>query len=94
MSAQKARAVLEALEQEENPGAEGEVSEHERSVRAESGTAVREEYLIIGADTVVAVDGCILGKPSGEKHAYEMLGWLAGRKIGRASCRERVWQLV
>ncbi len=79
LSAQKARAVLEALEQEESPGAEGEVSEHERSVRAESGTAVREEYLIIGADTVVAVDGSILGKPSGEKHAFEMLGWLAGR---------------
>ena len=36
LSAQKARAVLEALEQEESPGAEGEVSEHERSVRAES----------------------------------------------------------
>ena len=29
--------------------------------------------------SVVAVDGSILGKPSGEKHAFEMLGWLAGR---------------
>ena len=34
LSAQKARAVLEALEQDESRGAVGGVSEHDRSVRA------------------------------------------------------------
>nr|WP_318684805.1 Maf family protein [uncultured Acetatifactor sp.] len=34
--------------------------------------------LIIGADTVVAVDGRILGKPSGEQEAADMLSLLQG----------------
>lgn len=38
-----------------------------------------EELLIIGADTVVAVDGSILGKPASVKHAVEMLERLSGR---------------
>lgn len=58
LSAQKARAVFEALEQEESSGAES---------------------LIIGADTVVAADGRILGKPSHREHAAEMLEQLSGR---------------
>lgn len=37
------------------------------------------EDLIIGADTVVACDGEILGKPSGEEEAREMLLRLQGR---------------
>ena len=35
-------------------------------------------YIIIGADTVVSKDGRILGKPSDEQEAMEMLGFLAG----------------
>lgn len=38
-----------------------------------------EELLVIGADTVVAAEGNILGKPASRKHAAEMLGWLSGR---------------
>lgn len=34
---------------------------------------------IIAADTIVAIDGEILGKPRDEKHAAEMLGKLSGR---------------
>lgn len=34
---------------------------------------------VLGADTVVAVDGEILGKPRDARHAREMLGRLAGR---------------
>jgi len=37
-----------------------------------------EKMLIIGADTVVSVDGEIMGKPSDDKHAYEMLKKLSG----------------
>lgn len=38
-----------------------------------------EELLVIGADTIVVLDGWILGKPSSLKHAVEMLGCMAGR---------------
>jgi len=37
------------------------------------------EDIIIGCDTVVALDGQIFGKPEDEKHAAAMLGALSGR---------------
>lgn len=37
------------------------------------------DFAVIGADTVVARDGVILGKPSDEKEAYDMLRMLSGR---------------
>ena len=36
-------------------------------------------YPVLGADTTVALDGQILGKPSGEEEAVEMLRALSGR---------------
>ena len=39
----------------------------------------REETLIVGADTVVALDGCILGKPADSEEAVSMLKRLQGR---------------
>ena len=38
-----------------------------------------ESDTVIGADTVVAVDGTILGKPKSTDHAREMLTLLSGR---------------
>lgn len=38
-----------------------------------------EEITVIGADTVVAVDGCVLGKPKTEDEAKQMLSRLSGR---------------
>lgn len=38
-----------------------------------------ENGLIIGADTVVAIDGKILGKPRDDAHAFEMLKALSGK---------------
>ena len=35
---------------------------------------------VLGADTVVVVDGELLGKPDSPRHAEEMLGRLAGRE--------------
>ena len=35
---------------------------------------------ILGADTIVVLDGAILGKPADEAQAVEMLGMLAGRR--------------
>lgn len=38
-----------------------------------------DEYIIIGADTVVSIDGKILGKPKNHQNAYEMIKTLQGR---------------
>lgn len=38
-----------------------------------------EEFLVIGADTVVVLDGKILGKPKDFEHAKEMLKNLSGK---------------
>lgn len=38
------------------------------------------DLMVIGADTVVAIDGKILGKPVDESHAMEMLSLLQGRE--------------
>ena len=45
---------------------------------AESGLE-EEDVIVIGADTVVAVDGKILGKPHSKEEAEEMLRLLSGR---------------
>lgn len=39
----------------------------------------RDSGLVIGADTVVVVDGLILGKPSGPEEAAEMIRTLGGK---------------
>lgn len=44
----------------------------------EAGSCMNTDYLIIGADTVVAFQGGILGKPHSAVHAEEMLRSLAG----------------
>jgi len=73
LSCQKAQAVYEAL----YGGAEG-TSAGEMQAAAGVGES-EEELLIIGADTVVATDGEILGKPADEAEAKRMLQKLSGR---------------
>ena len=61
----------------------------------------REEHVIIGADTAVVIDGDVLGKPTDEREARQMLTRLRGRthqvytgiSILRAS-DENVWTNV
>lgn len=43
-----------------------------------SETSLEEDILVIGADTVVALDGKILGKPKDEEDAFRMLRFLQG----------------
>lgn len=43
-----------------------------------TGACMDEDYLIIGADTVVALEGRILGKPHNASHAAQMLQTLEG----------------
>ncbi len=47
--------------------------------KAESVAQEVPERIVLGADTIVVVDGGILGKPSGPEEAREMLEALSGR---------------
>ncbi|MDB4913002.1 MAG: maf [Gemmatimonadetes bacterium] len=53
----------------------------ERLAREKAAVVAREapDALVIGSDTIVVVDGDVLGKPRDEAHAAEMLARLAGR---------------
>jgi len=72
LSRQKAEAVKELICQSRDR--EGELP-WQKAV-----TAGEEALLVIGADTVVALDGAILGKPSGSREAFTMLERLQGRE--------------
>ena len=48
--------------------------------KARAVAALRPGGLVIGADTVVVLDGRMLGKPSGDAEAREMLRSLSGRR--------------
>lgn len=69
LSGQKAEDVAAELlgQKEENVAVE-------EGIRQES-----DKILVLGADTVVAVDGMILGKPSSYEEAYEMIKRIQGR---------------
>jgi len=62
-----------------DPGLAVEELSRQKAETVLEGLSGREDVLVIGADTVVAVDGRILGKPSGEENAAEMLRLLSGR---------------
>ena len=56
------------------------VEELSRQKCAEVAACVGPEDLVIAADTVVAIDGQVLGKPRSREHAMEMLSELSGRE--------------
>lgn len=60
----------------ENPG---RLVERHAEAKARSVAAEHPGAVIIGADTIVVVDGAVLGKPAGETEAKEMLAVIAGR---------------
>lgn len=47
--------------------------------KAKTGLEKRPDNLIVGSDTVVVIDGEVLGKPTTEENAVEMLKKLSGR---------------
>jgi len=49
------------------------------SIKAKAVAEKRTNHLVIGADTVVVLDGRILGKPRNRDHAREMLMNLSGK---------------
>ena len=42
-------------------------------------SVMREQEIVMGFDTIVFLDGEIIGKPQNESHAYELLKRLSGR---------------
>lgn len=64
----------ELVEELSHRKAEAVAKQHQNFAKKEDG-----EITIIGADTVVAIDGKILGKPDGEEGAVRMLRSLSGR---------------
>lgn len=73
LSRQKAQACMEAVWNGE--------AYRSKELVLETGAEVREKeaLLVIGADTVVACDGRILGKPKDAQEAIDMLVMLQGR---------------
>ena len=61
-----------------DPGALVEALSRQKAL--EISAAAKEDDLIIAADTVVAVDGQVLGKPHSTQQAHQMLSALSGRE--------------
>lgn len=72
LSCQKAEAVAEMICRKANAA--------DKEQPYQSADEEKEALLIIGADTVVALDGAILGKPLDEADAFNMLERLQGRE--------------
>jgi septum formation protein len=56
---------------------------HVRRLSNDKASVIANQYpkaLVLGADTIVVIDGLILGKPKNKKQAREMLERLSGRK--------------
>ncbi len=47
--------------------------------KAEQVAVSETDALVVGADTIVVIDGQILGKPTSREHAFQMLRQLSGR---------------
>lgn len=57
----------------------GELVEHLAVVKAQAVAAQEPDALVIGSDTIVVVDGDVLGKPADRAEAIAMLERLSGR---------------
>ncbi|HUF65744.1 MAG TPA: Maf family protein [Gemmatimonadaceae bacterium] len=68
--------VDESVHDEESPSSH---AERLALAKAEAIATRFPDALVLAADTIVVVDGDILGKPRGEAHAREMLARLSGR---------------
>jgi nucleoside triphosphate pyrophosphatase len=69
-----------AVDEHPRPGeAPGELAGRLARAKALAVTPLREAALVIGADTIVVLDGLVLGKPRDRSDAAAMLARLAGR---------------
>lgn len=64
----------------------------ERLAREKAVTIHRPDAVVIGSDTIVVVDGDVLGKPRDREHAAAMLRRLSGRSHVVMTAVAVVWQ--
>jgi septum formation protein len=71
--------VIPADIDETRPPGEAPAVYAERLARGKAGAIVRDDAVVIGSDTIVVVDGDVLGKPRDREQAVAMLRRLSGR---------------
>ena len=71
--------VIPADIDETYPPGERPAAHAERLAREKANALNREDAVVIGSDTIVVVDGEVLGKPRDREHAAAMLRRLSGR---------------
>ena len=71
--------VIPADIDETYPPGEAAAVYAERLAREKAGAIDRDDAVVIGSDTIVVVDGDVLGKPRDREQAVEMLRRLSGR---------------
>src|SRR5690606_23478814 len=76
----RAADVDESLLPGEGPGAHVERLARAKAARVAAASPARESELVLAGDTVVVLEGAVLGKPRDPVHAEEMLLALAGRE--------------
>jgi septum formation protein len=80
------KAIVQAVDIDESRKQDEPVSEYVERLAMEKAqrgfdTIINEDALpVLGSDTVVEIDGVILGKPENRQHAKEMLQQLSGKK--------------
>ncbi len=71
--------VIPADIDETYPPGEKPAAHAERLAREKASAVTRDDAVVIGSDTIVVVDGDVLGKPRDRDHAAAMLRRLSGR---------------
>ncbi len=72
--------VPASVEEIEDPSQSGlELTQANARLKAESVANLHPGSVVLGADTLVALDGKTLGKPASEEEAFEMVRTLSGR---------------
>ena len=80
------KAIVQAVDIDESQKQDEPVNEFVERLAMEKAqrgfdTIINEDALpVLGSDTVVEIDGVILGKPENRQHAKEMLQQLSGKK--------------
>ncbi|MDO8992252.1 nucleoside triphosphate pyrophosphatase [Daejeonella sp.] len=75
------QVVLREVDESYPPGlSPSEIAVHISEKKAKAFDLLIENEIVITADTIVSLDGKILGKPENEDHAFEMLSELSGKR--------------
>ena len=74
------RSVISRVREEEASGEPREASRFLAEKKAAQVYSAMDAAWVLGADTIVAIDNKMLGKPEGEEEAREMLSLLSGKE--------------